>query len=51
MCHYPDGVQRREHIERVQACGAAGYLTKPFEAEKILPTIELCIARSKSTTC
>lgn len=25
----------REHIERVQACGAAGYLTKPFEAEKI----------------
>ena len=37
----------REHIERVQACGAAGYLTKPFEAEKILPTIELCIARSK----
>ena len=25
----------------------AGYLTKPFEAEKILPTIELCIARSK----
>lgn len=47
MCHYPDGVQRREHIERVQACGAAGYLTKPFEAEKILPTIELCIARSK----
>ena len=33
----------REHIERVQACGAAGYLTKPFEAEKILPTIELCI--------
>ena len=37
----------QEHIERVQACGAAGYLTKPFEAEKILPTIELCIARSK----
>lgn len=35
----------REHIERVQACGAAGYLTKPFEAEKILPTIELCIAQ------
>ena len=47
MCHYPDGVQRPgAHRARTGVRGG-GVPHQPFEAEKILPTIELCIARSK----
>lgn len=29
------------------AAGAAGYLTKPLQAEDILPTLELCLSHTK----
>ena len=35
------------YIEKAMEIGAYGYLTKPFEPEKILPTLEVCIHRSK----
>lgn len=37
----------RAYIQEAMDAGAFGYLTKPFEAEKILPTLELCIHRSR----
>lgn len=38
----------REYIQRALDVGAFGYLTKPFEPERILPTISLCIAQSRA---
>lgn len=35
------------YIQDALDAGAVGYLTKPFEPEKILPTLELCIHQSK----
>mgnify|MGYP005788135821 CR=1 FL=1 len=35
------------YVQEALEAGAFGYLTKPFQPEKILPTLELCIARSK----
>lgn len=35
------------YIHQAMEVGAFGYLTKPFEPEKILPTLELCIHQSK----
>ena len=35
------------YIEKAMEIGAFGYLTKPFEPQKILPTLELCIHQSK----
>ena len=35
------------YIQKAMEIGAYGYLTKPFEPEKILPTLEVCIHRSK----
>ena len=37
----------RAYIQEALDAGAFGYLTKPFEPEKILPTLELCIHRSR----
>ena len=37
----------RAYIQDALDAGAFGYLTKPFEPEKILPTLELCIHRSR----
>ncbi|MGN1007995.1 MAG: ANTAR domain-containing response regulator, partial [Butyricicoccus sp.] len=37
----------RTYIEGALQAGAYGYLTKPFEPDKILPTLELCISRSR----
>lgn len=37
----------RGYIQDALNAGAFGYLTKPFEPEKILPTLELCIHRSR----
>ena len=35
------------YIHQALDIGAFGYLTKPFEPEKILPTLEVCIHQSK----
>ena len=35
------------YIRQAMDAGAYGYLTKPFEPEKILPTLEVCIHLSK----
>lgn len=35
------------YVQRALEAGAFGYLTKPFEPQKILPTIEFCIHRSR----
>ena len=37
----------RVYIQDALDAGAFGYLTKPFEPEKILPTLELCIHQSR----
>lgn len=37
----------RAYIQDTLDAGAFGYLTKPFEPEKILPTLELCIHQSR----
>lgn len=37
-----------EYLEEAIKAGASGYLTKPFQAEKILPTLELCLAQSRT---
>lgn len=37
----------RMYIQDALDAGAFGYLTKPFEPDKILPTLELCIHQSK----
>lgn len=34
-------------VEQALAAGAAGYLTKPLQAEDILPTLELCLSHTK----
>lgn len=34
-------------IQNALDAGAFGYLTKPFDPEKILPTLELCIHKSR----
>ncbi len=36
------------YVQDALQAGAFGYLTKPFEPDKILPTIELCIHQSKA---
>lgn len=35
------------YIQNALDAGAFGYLTKPFDPEKILPTLELCIHQSR----
>lgn len=37
-----------EYLEEAIKAGAGGYLTKPFQPEKILPTLELCLAQSRT---
>lgn len=37
----------RVYIRDALDAGAFGYLTKPFDPEKILPTLELCIHKSR----
>lgn len=37
----------RMYIQDALDAGAFGYLTKPFEPDKLLPTLELCIYQSK----
>lgn len=37
----------RMYIQSALDAGAFGYLTKPFEPDKILPTLELCIHQSR----
>ena len=37
----------RMYIAGALDAGAFGYLTKPFEPDKILPTLELCIHQSR----
>lgn len=36
-----------EYLQKAIDAGASGYLTKPFEADKILPTLELCMEQSR----
>lgn len=47
MRGHADGLSDRAYIQDALDAGAFGYLTKPFEPEKILPTLELCIHRSR----
>ncbi|QHI71127.1 ANTAR domain-containing response regulator [Aminipila terrae] len=37
----------KEYIDRAIMAGASGYLTKPVEFGLIIPTIEVCLAKSK----
>lgn len=37
----------RDSIREALEAGAFGYLTKPFEPDKILPTLEVCLYRSR----
>ena len=37
----------RESVQEALEAGAFGYLTKPFEPDKILPTLEVCLYRSR----
>ncbi|NCB63654.1 MAG: response regulator [Clostridia bacterium] len=39
----------RMYIQDALDAGAFGYLTKPFEPDKILPTLEVCIHQSKES--
>lgn len=36
-----------EYLQKAIDAGASGYLTKPFSADKILPTLELCMEQSR----
>ena len=37
----------RDSVQEALAAGAFGYLTKPFEPDRILPTLEVCLSRSR----
>ena len=37
----------RDSVQEALEAGAFGYLTKPFEPDKILPTLEVCLSRSR----
>lgn len=37
----------RDYIQAAIDAGAYGYLTKPIQTEKIMPTLELCLNQSK----
>lgn len=37
-----------DYIEGALAAGVSGYLTKPFDPEKILPTLEVCVEQSRN---
>lgn len=37
----------RDSVQEALDAGAFGYLTKPFEPDKILPTLEVCLSRSR----
>ena len=36
-----------EYLQKAIDAGASGYLTKPFEVDKILPTLDLCLEQSR----
>lgn len=37
----------RDSVQEALEAGAFGYLTKPFEPDKILPALEVCLSRSR----
>ena len=37
----------RDSVQEALAAGAFGYLTKPFEPDRILPALEVCLSRSR----
>ena len=37
-----------EYLEEAIRAGASGYLTKPVHLETVLPTLELCLAQSRT---